>query len=318
MTGLTDPNGSIQAIPAPSEGPPGLVFDYDDTLGWEGNRSNSPFLFKNMDGGDDWVAEVTIAAQTSGQWSDAGIIVRAKQGTPPGEDADHADENFTFFGSFRTDPANVNAGTTLHKRIEAGAQVQDTNIAVNAGAGNNEPLPIRLRLEKTGADYIGSVSPDNGTTWQVQSTATAAPGTGLADPNVVKEVGLSFAPFGPGDPALLGSATFQNFTLVPPPPGPGSRPAQSHGLEQPERPEHRRDRGRCRGLRRSQRRQQRRPDDLAQQLRHGHDQGPGRRRRRWRRRWRRLPRLAGRSRFHRRRLGTRPAARAATRWPSFS
>jgi hypothetical protein len=186
----------------------GLTFDFDPSLGWEGTRSNSPFLYKDVAGSEDFTAEVTIAAQTSGQWSDAGIIVRAKQGTQPGTGTDHADENFTFFGSFRTAAADPTAGSTLHKRIEAGAQVQDTNVVISAAA---EPLPIRLRLVKTGADYVGWVSPDNGTTWQMQSTATATAGTGLADPSVVKEVGLSFSNF---SATLLGSTRFNNFSLA--------------------------------------------------------------------------------------------------------
>jgi hypothetical protein len=167
----------------------GLTFDYDQNLGWEGGRSSAPFLYRDVSGSEDFTVEVTIGAQTSGNWSDAGIIVRAKQGTPPGTGTDNDDENFTFFGSFRTNPANTAAGTTLHKRIEAGDQIDDFNIPINAAT---EPLPIRLRLVKTGADYAGWVSPDNGTTWQLQSTATAAAGTGLADSSIDKEVGLNF------------------------------------------------------------------------------------------------------------------------------
>ncbi len=184
-----------------------LVFDFDTNSGWEGGRSDAPFLYVDVPGNQDFTAEVTIAAQTSGFWSDAGIIARAKSGTGPGTGADQADENFTFFGSFRTDNANMNAGTTLHKRIENGAQVQDANIAVTAA---DEPLPIRLRLVKTGSTYEGFVSPDNGTTWQLQSTAVATAGTALADPSVMKEVGLAFSPF---DGALMGAAKFDNFYL---------------------------------------------------------------------------------------------------------
>jgi hypothetical protein len=64
---------------------------------------------------------------------------------------------------------------------------------------------------KTGADYVGWVSPDNGTTWQMQSTATATAGTGLADPSVTKEVGLNFSNF---SATLLGAARFENFSLA--------------------------------------------------------------------------------------------------------
>jgi hypothetical protein len=185
----------------------GLVFDVNSNSGWEGGRSSSPFLYVNVPAAQDFTAEVTIGAQTSGFWSDAGIIARAKQGTPPGTGANNDDENFTFFGSFRTDAANGAAGNTLQKRIEAGAQVQDANIAINAG---DEPLPIRLRLAKIGANFEGWVSPDNGTTWQLQSTATPTAGNPLGDPAVPLEVGLAFSPF---DGALNGVVRFENFTL---------------------------------------------------------------------------------------------------------
>jgi hypothetical protein len=185
----------------------GLAFDVNSNSGWEGGRSDAPFLYVNVPAGQDFTAEVTIGAQTSGFWSDAGIIARAKQGTPPGTDANNADENFTFFGSFRTDAALTAAGNTLHKRIEAGAQVQDANIAINAG---DEPLPIRLRLAKVGSNFEGWVSPDNGTTWQLQSTATPTAGNPLGDPAVPLEVGLAFSPF---DGALNGVVRFENFTL---------------------------------------------------------------------------------------------------------
>jgi hypothetical protein len=185
-----------------------LVFDYDGNLGWEGGRSTAPFLYVDVPGNENFTAEVTIVSQTSGTWSDAGLIARAKQGTPPGAAADNADEHFTFFGSFRTDAAMPNAGNTLHKRIEAGAQVQDVNLPIVAVG--DEPLPIRMRLERNGANYIGSVSLDNGATWQVQSTVTAPLATPLANGLSPIEVGLSYSSF---DPALLGSVRFDNFRL---------------------------------------------------------------------------------------------------------
>lgn len=204
-TGLT--NGVVAASPSFADNGL-LVIGYDDNLGWEGGRSTAPFLFVDVPANNDFVAEVTIQEQTSGFWSDAGIIARAKQGTPPGPAPDNDDENFTFFGSFRTNDANGDAGTTLHKRIEGGAQVQDSNIAILDP--EDEPLPLRLRLEKSGADYIGSVSVDGGATWQVQSTATAAAGTPLAAGMDPIEVGLSFSSF---DPALMGAAKFDDFRL---------------------------------------------------------------------------------------------------------
>ena len=202
-----------------------LVFDYDGNLGWEGGRSTAPFLYVNVPGNEYFTAEVTIVSQTSGTWSDAGLIARAKQGTPPGAAADNADEHYTFFGSFRTDAGNANAGNTLHKRIEAGAQVQDVNLPIVVG---DEPLPIRMRLERNGANYIGSVSLDNGATWQVQSTVTAPLATPLANGLSPIEVGLSFSSF---DPALLGAVRFDNFRLeTRPAPEPGAVALAAIGL----------------------------------------------------------------------------------------
>jgi MYXO-CTERM domain-containing protein len=203
-----------------------LVFDYDGNLGWEGGRSTAPFLYVNVPGNEYFTAEVTIVSQTSGNWSDAGLIARAKQGTPPGTLTDNADEHYTFFGSFRTNAANANAGTTLHKRIEAGAQVQDVNVPVVAVG--DEPLPIRMRLERNGANYIGSVSLDNGATWQVQSTVTAPLVSPLANGLSPIEVGLSFSSF---DPALMGIVRFDNFRLeTRPAPEPGAAALAAIGL----------------------------------------------------------------------------------------
>jgi hypothetical protein len=196
---------------SPASDPGRLLVDFDGNLGWEGDQSDAPFLFVNVAGTQDYTAEVTIAAQTSGQWSDAGLVARAKQGTPPGTGADHADEHAIFFGSFRTDAAVPDSGSTLFKRIEAGAQVMDAGVAINPGAGNLEPLPIRLRLVKSGSTYTGFVSPDNGITWQQQSTSTAPAGTPLADSSIAQEVGISFASF---SATLLGSASFDDFSLV--------------------------------------------------------------------------------------------------------
>jgi MYXO-CTERM domain-containing protein len=203
-----------------------LVIDYDANLGWEGGRSSAPFLYVNVPGNEYFTAEVTIVSQTSGNWSDAGLIARAKQGTPPGTGADNADEHYTFFGSFRTNAANANAGVTLHKRIDAGAQVQD--ITTQIVAVGDEPLPIRMRLQRFGPNYVGSVSLDNGATWQVQSTVTAPLTSPLADGSVPIEVGLSFSSF---DPALLGTVRFDNFSLeTRPSPEPGAATLAAIGL----------------------------------------------------------------------------------------
>ena len=54
----------------------------------KGHRSTAPFLFTNVPAGQDFTATVKISAQTSGQWSAAGLIARAANSpTPPGTGA---------------------------------------------------------------------------------------------------------------------------------------------------------------------------------------------------------------------------------------
>ncbi len=209
-------NGTFDADGDPGNGITGM--------GWEGNRSTAPFLYRDVPAGRDFTATVKISTQTSGQWSAAGIIARAGNSpTPPGTGANNADENFVTMTSFRTDAANVNEGNTLNKRIEAGAQVNDNNIVVNSTS--TEPLPILLRLERVGGGvtYRGWVSTDGGANWQFQSrvrpTATPTPNA-LRDPAVGMQVGLSHHTFG----TLAGTTQFDDFVLetYEPRPAPGA------------------------------------------------------------------------------------------------
>jgi hypothetical protein len=191
------------------------TFDPDGTppaagMGWEGGRSTAPFLYRNVPAGQDFTATVKVSAQTSGQWSAAGLIARAANSpTPPGTGADHTDENFVTSTTFRTDAANANEGNTLNKRIEAGAQVNDNNIVVNATT--TEPLPLLVRMERVGGGitYRTWVSTDNGATYQFQSRVRPTAGNALRDPAVGMQVGLSYHNFG----ALAGTAQFDDFTL---------------------------------------------------------------------------------------------------------
>jgi hypothetical protein len=214
--------GEFDEDPGVGTGPPGL--------GWEGNRSTSPFLFADVPAGKDFTATVKISAQTSGFWSAAGIIARAGNSpTPPGVQADHADENFTTAFSFRTDFANNAEGNTLQKRIENGAQVNDNNFTINAAG--TEPFPILVRMERVGGGitYREWVSTDNGVTWQFQSRVRPTAGNALRDPAVGMQVGLSFMTFGNDlDPSAAvqpnGYAQFDDFVLedYDPRPAPGA------------------------------------------------------------------------------------------------
>jgi hypothetical protein len=183
-------------------------------LGWEVNRSTAPLLYHEVPADQDFTATVKINAQTSGQWSSAGLIARAPSATQPGTGTDHADENFATMYSFRTNAANANEGVTLMKRIENGAQPQDVSAGVNSTTpGNLTPLPIWLKLERVagGATYRGYVSEDGGATWQFQSRVRPPAGNALRDTAATSDIqiGLSYMNFS----TLVGTAEFDDFNL---------------------------------------------------------------------------------------------------------
>lgn len=204
-------------------------------VGWEGGRSTAPFLFVDTNSDEAFTATVKITSQTSGTWSAAGLIARAKQGTPPGTGADNDDEHFVTMTSFRTDDRFPDQGTTLMKRIENGAQLNDLLVNVDLQTVDNpdydpndpnspefidvsiNPLPFYLRLERqyfdlgpgqTGVGYQGSVSQD-GINWQVQSTVFPTPGSPLLTGNPI-EVGLVYQNYG----GVAGASTFDDFSLT--------------------------------------------------------------------------------------------------------
>jgi hypothetical protein len=209
-------NGTFDADGNPANGITGM--------GWEGGRSTAPFLFTNVPAGRDFTATVKISAQTSGQWSAAGIIARAGNSpTPPGIGADNADENYVTAYSFRTNAGIPDVGTTLNKRIEAGAQVSDVQINVNnpttvpnpvpppdTVSVPLNPLPTYVRLERVGGGtaYRTWVSSD-GTNWQFQSRVIPTAGNALRDAAVPMQVGLSYMNFG----TLAGTTQFDDFSL---------------------------------------------------------------------------------------------------------
>jgi hypothetical protein len=180
-------------------------------IGWEGNRSTAPFLFTDVPAGKDFIATVKISAQTSGQWSAAGLIARANSPTPPGTGMNNADENFVTMTSFRTAAANPDEGNTLMKKIQGGAQINDLSLGVNTTG--TEPLPLVLKLERFGGvGYRGSVSTDGGSTYQFQSHTIPAADNALRDPTMGQQVGLSFMFFGGPDAAQAPDATASNKT----------------------------------------------------------------------------------------------------------
>ena len=150
-----------------------------------------------------------INAQTTGQWSSAGLIARAGNSpTPPGIGANHTDENFVSMTTFRTTAATPDEANTLMKRIQAGAQNNDLSVGVNTAG--TEPNPVILKLERFGGvGYRGSISTDNGATFKVQSHTIPTAGNALRDATVPLQVGLHYQNFG----TLAGTAQFDDFSL---------------------------------------------------------------------------------------------------------
>jgi hypothetical protein len=219
--GTFDPN--VDGDNNPATNPAGVA----PGVGWEGGRSSAPFLWREVPANQDFTATVKISAQTSGQWSAAGIVARAKSPTPPGPGDgnvmtpdNNSDENFVTMTTFRTDAANADEGNTLNKRVENGVQVNDNNILVNATG--TEPLPMLLRLERVGGGtaYRGWVSTDGGATYQFQSRVVPTAGNPLRDGTTNMEVGLAYQNFG----TVAGTTQFDDFVLdtYDPLPAPGA------------------------------------------------------------------------------------------------
>jgi MYXO-CTERM domain-containing protein len=174
-------------------------------VGWEGARNTAPFIFRAIDSSLSWDAKVKINAQTSGFWSAAGIVAR-RAGPPVGVSPLDATENFVTAFSFRTDEANVDAGTMLTKRIQNGAQVLDAGTPWGGGPGADpEPLPIYARMIKVG-DNFTTMSSLDGVNWFTE-TVVAAPEVSAAGGMI--EVGPTYQRFGGG----AGEAEFDWFEI---------------------------------------------------------------------------------------------------------
>ncbi|MEX2317542.1 MAG: PEP-CTERM sorting domain-containing protein [Pirellulales bacterium] len=151
--------------------PPGVA-----NHGWEGNRSTSPVIFKQISGGYnnlnpytiangnsggyDWRVTVKLEAQANGNWSHAGIIARAPSATAPGycvsttgtgtscnnvvqgsAGNDHADENFiNFTHVYRNDGNGVDPATNPFLSHTSVRRVHRNS--ANTNLVNNENAPI--------------------------------------------------------------------------------------------------------------------------------------------------------------------------------
>jgi hypothetical protein len=143
-------------------------------IGFEGNKNNAPFLFANVDAGDNFEATIKIDTQTAGNWSYTPMIVR-KAGTPVGlglgDTLDPA-EAFITAGSFR--PAADDPGTpAVDESLNATILIQNVGDFNNDGTlDENEAgdgvvqsgLPFWVRLTKESSRFTASSSLD-GTTF---------------------------------------------------------------------------------------------------------------------------------------------------------
>ena len=194
------PVGILQAngMDAFSNPKPGVLFIEDlnggptgTGIGWEGNRTSAPFLFRDVPAAEDFDVKIKINAQTAGNWSSAGVLARVK-GPVPGGTIDPL-ENFVSATTFRTNTADLNQTNFLTKQITNGAQVLDANNAFGGGPGADiETYPLYVRLTKQGTTFT-SQSSYNGTQWFTESTV-AAPN--VAPVGGTMEVGLVYQRFG--------------------------------------------------------------------------------------------------------------------------
>jgi hypothetical protein len=117
--------------------------------GWEGGRSNAPFLYtripaaqaNNPGGPFDYRATVKLNSQTFGNWSAAGIIARTvvPGGDPPSgtTGGTHADEYFVTAVSFYTNDENGTPGVPEDDIGNAQRQQKMVGAGVTAGAGDS-------------------------------------------------------------------------------------------------------------------------------------------------------------------------------------
>ena len=197
---------------------PGVLFIEDLVLhpntdgqlgvGWEGDKNNAPFLFANVDAGNDFEAVIKINAQTAGFWSYTGIIAR-RPGAPPNPvglgpgDTLAASESFITTGSFRTtdtdDPATTEVDETLNATILTQNIVNLNETEANDGVVLNG-LPLWIRMTKKASQFTAASSLD-GTTWADRNVVINPE---LNTAGELLEIGPSHMMFTSGGTAVFG------------------------------------------------------------------------------------------------------------------
>ena len=122
-------------------------------VGWEGGGADTaPFLYRTVDASNLLDVRVKISSQTTGNWSNAGIMIRV----PGAIDHDGSNDNFLSALSFRTSPTANTA--TLSNVVNGVEGENDTNVASAADINY-------LRLLNEGNGKYEFFTSSDGTTW---------------------------------------------------------------------------------------------------------------------------------------------------------
>ncbi|WP_197531224.1 PEP-CTERM sorting domain-containing protein [Posidoniimonas corsicana] len=174
-------------------------------VGFEGNKNNAPFLFANVDAGDNFEATIKIDDQTSGFWSYSPIVARLS-GPPVGlgtGDTLDPSEAFITAGNFRTtadDPETPDVDESLNMAAlvqnvgdlngDGGLQEQE-----GQGAYTLDAFPLYVKLTKQASQFTTSTSTDGVTYTERVSVVNPL----LNSPGSLLEVGPSFMMFQGGE-----------------------------------------------------------------------------------------------------------------------
>jgi hypothetical protein len=131
-------------------------------VGWENNRDTGPFLYKEVNAADFVRATVKITAQTAGNWSLAGIMVRM----PNAIDAAPNQENWYAAWSFRT---SATARTFQSNRVLDGVESEMTTANLT---NVNQLTYLRIESVPGSPGRFASFRSVDGISW------TAGPGNG--------------------------------------------------------------------------------------------------------------------------------------------
>ena len=175
-------------------------------VGWEGDANtiaNAPFLYANVDAGNNFQATMKIDAQTAGFWSTGGMVARLEG---PGIGADNGTgfeptESYVSMGAFRVtedDPETPDVDESL--TADPHTEVVENGVgSENLTGGAFTGLPIYLRMSKQASQFTFSTSEDN-VTWTDRHSVVNAE---LNTPGELLEVGPSYFLF-PNPPAQFG------------------------------------------------------------------------------------------------------------------